>query len=325
MSSKLVFIKSIPRQTATGISEWVSETSGKRLNKTKVGRAVDRLGALYSAKVGGLANYISYNYVTDPATGAPMLDENKRPILLQTHLEQKWNKPPGYFSNQAAPRHYKGDGSDLGYYYQKAWSLQDGTTVLDLNLMDDEIGYYVFLASSLVANSESEWKAHKWPKAKYYIALENESAELRYAKTKLKARCMAALDSLTFTETQKRIILTLLDLSKAKAELSQWTVFNLLAEYIEHANPQALDKFLGFYELTKTVDGKNKLQAMWTLALAKDLGIILSKQDTWTWINPQGQQINIGERYSEAIDYLLSPKKDVELGEILDQIKAKQQ
>ncbi len=45
MSSKLVFIKSIPRQTATGVSEWVSDVSGKRLNKTKIGRAVDKLQA----------------------------------------------------------------------------------------------------------------------------------------------------------------------------------------------------------------------------------------------------------------------------------------
>lgn len=324
MSSKLVFIKSIPRQTATGISEWTSEASGKKLYKTKIGRAVDRIMALYSAKVGGLANYISYNYYTDPATGQPVLNEKKQPITLQEHLETKWNKPPGYFSNQAASRNYKGDGSDLGYYYQKAWILRDGTTVLDLNLMDDEIGYYVMLASSLVANSEQEWRSHKWPKAKYYIALENETEELRHSKNKLKARCLGTLEQMEFTDKMKRTVATLLGLVNAKSEISTFQVYNLLVDYIETNNVTNLEKYLSFVNLIKTSDGRTRLDAMWTLALAKDLGIIYSKQDTWTWITPQGQQINIGDRYAEAVDYLLSPKKETELDEILTQIKEKQ-
>jgi len=131
------------------------------MKKTKVGRSVDFLVALPSQKVGGLANYISYNYVVDPATGLTEKDERGEPILLQTYLEKKWGKPAGFFSNRLVEPNYKGDGRDLGYYYNKSWALQDGTTVLDLNKMDDEIGYYVMLASSKVANSEREWREHK--------------------------------------------------------------------------------------------------------------------------------------------------------------------
>lgn len=155
-TKKLVFIKSIPRETATKISDWVSDSSGIRIKKTKVGRATDKIMALYSSKHGGLANYISYNYYTDPITGKQVLNEKGEPMLLQEYLEKKWNKPPGYFSNAPAPKYYKGDGSDLGFYYQTSWTLQDGTTVLDMSRMDHEIGYYVMLASSLVANSEKE-------------------------------------------------------------------------------------------------------------------------------------------------------------------------
>jgi hypothetical protein len=324
MSSKLVFIKSIPRQTATGASEWSSDTSGKKLHKTKIGRAVDKIMALYSPRVGGLANYISYNYHVDPATGQPFLNEKGQPILLQEHLENKWNKPPGFFSNQAASRNYKGDGSDLGYYYQKSWTLADGTTVLDLNLMDDEIGYYVMLASSLVANSEQEWRAHKWPKAKFYIALENESAELRFSKNQLKAKCLGTLEMMEFSDKAKRTVATLLGLVNAKSEVSSFAVYNLLVDYIESNTAQNLEKYLSLYNLTKTVDGKNKLEAMWTLALAKDLGVVYAKQDVWTWVTSQGQNLVIGDRYADAVDYLLSPKKEQELEEILAQIKEKQ-
>jgi hypothetical protein len=118
--SKLVFITSIPRATASGISDWVSSASGMKMKKTKVGRSVDFLVALPSQKVGGLANYISYNYVIDPATGLTEKDEKGEPILLQTYLEKKWGKPAGFFSNRLVEPNYKGDGRDLGYYYNKS-------------------------------------------------------------------------------------------------------------------------------------------------------------------------------------------------------------
>lgn len=60
-----------------------------KLKKVKVGRAVDMLTALPSAKVGGLANYISYNYKIDPQTGKPELNSEGEPMLLQEYLEKK--------------------------------------------------------------------------------------------------------------------------------------------------------------------------------------------------------------------------------------------
>lgn len=60
MSTRIVFVHSIPRDTALKIDEWTNTTSGKRLQKTKIGNATDGLRALYSKSKGGLANYISY-------------------------------------------------------------------------------------------------------------------------------------------------------------------------------------------------------------------------------------------------------------------------
>jgi hypothetical protein len=54
-----VFIQSIPRQTATLISEW-RDPNGNSLNKTKIGNCKDKFSALYSPKVGGLLNGLSY-------------------------------------------------------------------------------------------------------------------------------------------------------------------------------------------------------------------------------------------------------------------------
>lgn len=325
--SKLVFIYSIPRNTATGISDWVSDTSGIKLKKTKVGKAKDRLPALYDDKVGGLANYISYNYYKDPVTGETVKNEKGEPMLLQEYLEKKWNQPAGYFSNQQIPKSYRGNGSDLGYYYQEVWPLNDGCTVLDLDKMHDEIGYYVMLASSRVANSEREWRDHKWPRATHYIALENESEELKYKRTQMKSKAFALLHSSDFTEVIKRKIITLMELAPARTKLTEQQVHNILSEQIEnsgYATGSSIEKINNLAQLLKTADGREKFEAMHLLREAEDFRVVVSKQDIWTFLNPKGSPITMGNRYTEAIDFIMNPKKSEEVNEIRAQIKEKQ-
>lgn len=117
--SKKVFIYSIPRSTATGISDWTNDASGKRLQKIKIGRCTDSIQALYSPKVGGLANYISYTPYLNPETGTPFLDERGEAMMLQAYLEQKWNKPKGYFNN-TPPGKYTAKDEDLTYFQRQA-------------------------------------------------------------------------------------------------------------------------------------------------------------------------------------------------------------
>lgn len=325
--SKLIFIKSIPRETATKISDWVSDSSGVKIKKTKIGRASDRLMALYSDKVGGLANYISYNYYNDPVTGQPVLNEKKEPMLLQEYLEKKWNKPQGFFSNQAASKHYRGDGSDLGYYYQTSWTLRDGTTVLDMSKMDDELGYYVMLASSKVANSERELKEHKWPKAMWYISIENESNELKYSRNQMMTKAFALLDSSDFTDSLKRKAVSILGIASSRGAIPNEQVFNFLHEYISSSSfgpGSNIEKLFNITNLLKTKDGKDKFEAMWILKQAQDHRIIWEKQDVWNWIQSNNQTIVIADRYADAVEFIVNPKKASEVEEIIKQIKEKQ-
>ena len=48
-----VFIYSKEVETATGIDQWANDTSGRRLKKTKIGRARDTVQALFSSRYGG--------------------------------------------------------------------------------------------------------------------------------------------------------------------------------------------------------------------------------------------------------------------------------
>jgi len=222
----------------------------------------------------------------------------------------------------------KGDSlkeEDFTYFQRQSWQLNDGSTVLDLNLMNDELGYYVMLASSLVANSEKEWREHKWPRAQYYIALENESEELKHKKTALKLKAFKALSDNELTIPIKRKIISILDLASTKSSLSDQQIENTLYDYIEKStflSGSNIDKFLDVINLLTTATGRETFEARYILKQALEARIIYEKQDIYTWIRPAGN-IVIGNRYSEAVDFLLNPAKSAELEEIQQQIKDK--
>jgi len=58
--SKTVFVQSVERESAVKLHEFRNDSSGKKINKSKMGDCKTTLVAMYSPKVGGLANYISY-------------------------------------------------------------------------------------------------------------------------------------------------------------------------------------------------------------------------------------------------------------------------
>lgn len=203
--------------------------------------------------------------------------------------------------------------------------MHDGCTVLDMSKMDDEMGYYVMLASYLVANSEKEWREHKWPRAIYYIALENETEAIKYKKNELRIKAIGKLADSEFTDPYKRKVVSLLGLAPSRSDLTTEQVNNLLFDYLEKSafTPGSnIDKFTEVTNLLSTPLGREQLEARWILAQALDYRIIYEKQDTYTWVRPKGA-IVIGERYIDAVDYLLNPKKTAEVEDLLSEIQIK--
>ena len=320
-----VFIQSIPRESALGINKWVDPKSGISLNKTKMSRCTDKMVALPNLKVGGLANYISYNFHMNPETGTPYKDDKGNDITLQAYLEKKWFKPEGYYSNRAWMKGDSLDESKMTYFQKKYWQLVDGTTVLDLDSEDDEMFYYVCLGSQRIANSEREWRAHKWAKATHFIAQENEGDEIKYKRNEVKSKAFAALHDPNLTDITKRKIVSLLDISSTKAHLTTEQVANLLFDYIDKSTYLAdsnINKFHNIVNLLNTPKGLDEFDAQWIIKQAIDNRIIYEKQGTYTWIRPKGSLV-IGERLPEAIDFILNPKKSVEIDELKAEIKAK--
>ncbi len=319
--TRLVFVNSIPRETATGIHDWVNTSSGLKMQKVKIGRCTDKIRALYSMKQGGLANYISYTPWIE--NGVPVVEEGKQ-LTLQTKLERKWGKPEGYFTNQAATR---GDVNENNrtYFQRMSWPLNDGSTVLDLSTMDGEMGYYVLLGSSRVANSEKEWRSHLWPKAEWYIALENESDQIKYQKNSIKVKAFAALENPEFTDTYKRKFAMLLSLIDTRTVVTNEQLNNILFEYIDKSSfvpGSNIDKFNELNTLLNTATGREEFEARFILKQAIDTRLVYEKQGTYTWVRSQGQ-IVLGDRYRDAVSFILNPKKADEVEELIEAIKIK--
>ena len=319
-----IFIHSIPRKTATGISDWTNDTSGKSLKKVKIGRCKDTYACLYSSKVGGLKNYISYTPWLDDE-GQQKKDSNGTLLFLQDKYEQEYGLPKGHLHNRPRQKTDSKNNVAPSYFQQLTLRLNDGGTVLDLNNFDDLMRYYLALESKYVANSEREYRDNKFPYATHYIAHINESDEIKYKKVRKKSEAFAALHNTAMTVPIKRKIVSILEMSSAALYLSEEQVHNLLFDYIDKSTTSPgsnVDKFMGLYNLLKTKTGKERFEAKAFLKEALDTRIIYEKQGTYTWPRPEGE-IVIGEKYDEAIEFILNPKKQTLVEDMEEQIKSK--
>jgi len=324
MISKKVFIHSIPRESAYNIHEWTNDSSGKKINKNKIGNLINtKYPVFFSSKVGGYATGLYKPWLEN---GAQKKDKAGNPLTLQHYYEQKHGKPTGYYSNIVSdPRGENFDESKKSYFDRFFMTMNDGTTVLDLDNPDDEIRYEVILESPFFANSEKEWRTYKWPKAQFYIALENESDEIKYQKSVAKSGAIAELHASDLTLPYKRQVIVILNISNARTILQEAQVHNLLMDYIEASTGTVgsnIDKFKELTNLIKTPKGRIELEARYLLQEAQDFNVIREKQGSYIWVRPTGT-ITIGETYTEAIDFILNPKKAILIDELKDEIKIK--
>lgn len=285
---------------------------------------MDTIQALYSPKYGGLANGLSYKPWIE--NGEPKVDpDTGKKLTLQDKMERKWNLEEGYLTNRPWRRGDSMRTEEMPYFQKASWKLNDGSTVLDLSNFDDEMFYYVCLDSKFVANSEREWREHKWPKATHYIALENEAEELKHQKNKIKSQAFANLHASSMTSTVKRQMADILELCSSRISLFEEQVDNLLFDYIDKSNfteGSNIDKFNELFSLQQTATGREDFTARHLLKKAMDYRVVYEKQGGYVWNKASGP-ITLGETYSEAVEFILNPKKQSLVEELEEEIKAK--
>jgi hypothetical protein len=315
-----IYIRTIPRDTASKISEFRNINSrgatGRKMNKTKISeKCKDGLQALFSSKVGGLKTGL-YKKTTD---------EDGKEITLQEWAEDNWGLAPGFLTNRPIRRGDSFRPEDMTYFQKKSWKLNDGTTVLDLDKLDDWCFYQVCMESKFVANSEKEWKQHKWPKSTHYIALENESEELKYKKAYKRSSAMAKLHDEEFTLPWKRKFVVLLGLSSSRGVLTEEQVNNLLYDMIMEDKSLSsgishIEEFERMFKALKSPDKRERLEREYLLAELEDYYVVVEKAGTYKW---KSQGLEIGFTKSEAIDYLCHPKKQGKIEELEKELKLK--
>ena len=330
IESTKVIIKTIPRETATKVSEFRNNTSGKKMNRTKLGRCKDTIRATYSSKTGALltgldeiVNNPYYKSERDLPNEFQYLKTLER-CSLQELMEVKHQRHKGYYTNRAW---VPGDGykdDKLTFFQKFKHSLNDRTTVLDLSNPLEEIAYYMLKANPKVAESNKPEDKVKKPKADFYISDKNESIQEKYVKKKIFNDATTKLNDPKFTTSYQKKVAKALGLIRGDGtEMADEQVYLILDTYLEEglkAKEEYLGKFLEVYKLTQSAEGRNELEATVLLEDLIQYRIISDSKGTYTWI---AKQIIIGQRKVEAIDFLLDPKKQPERDELERQLKAK--
>lgn len=336
---KKVFLKTIPRETATKISDYRNE-SGERvakLNKTKMGRCKTKLDCPYSSKtrrnITGLDIPYDIDGVKNPYKNKTNLPQefvylkDKEQISLQEYMEVKHGVRKDYYTSRAAKGrdNFNTKGADRPFFWDFTYAMNDGTTMLDMDDRNEELAYYMFKSPEYkkVANSEQEWRQHKYPYAQFYISYENEGEELKFESKKRLNRAVAILEGeqLQDVETMKKFV-KILKLAKDISTVTQG--YNLIDTLIKTDKStgavSGLNRFLELAKLLDTAEGRERLTAKAELADYINHWIITEKAGTYTWVSKA--QV-IANREEEAIDFLVNPGKDIERSELELSLKSK--
>ncbi len=319
MSTKIFIVSIEKRNDNNGSINWTDPRTNKKLNKTKLTRDVGTIiCAAHSAKHGG---YLTGLYKPWLENGKQKM-ENGRYLTLQDYYEKKHNRPAGYYHNKMTDPMMNNIGKTEPSFFESKEStltLWDGTSVLDLIQPEHEIIYEYLLEHPLIANSEKEYLDHKWPKALFYIKGVNETDEIKFSRTIQLTQAIAKLHDSDFTLPLKRQVIAILDIANTRTELTEEMIHNLLFEYINAPKSGLVSNIERFIELVNKIKdpkGKAELEARYFLKKLLDYRVVYEKQGSYTWIRPTGAVI-LGETYTEAIDFILNPKK----ASIIDELK----
>lgn len=324
-----VIIKSIPRVTATKVSEFRNDSSGKKLNRTKLGRCKDKIRALYSEKTGRLLTGLS-EYINNPYFGKTdlpqefMYAKEKEQITRQEALEIKHGKPKGYYTDKPWTTTDGMKEENLTFFQKFKIAMNDGSTILDLTIPADEIAYYMLKASPFVAASMKQEDRIRKPKAEYYISDKNESIQEKYTKKQMYNDLIKKFGDNKFTPAYQRKVAKALGLLKGEtSSMMDEAVYLLLDQYLEEGlklKDENLTEFSNAIKLTESAEGREELDAICLLDDLVNYRIVNENRGTFTWT---AKRIDLGQRKSDAIDFLLDPKKQPERDELEKQLKAK--
>lgn len=329
---KKIFVKTIPRETATKVHEFRNVdkygAEGEKMNKTKVSdNCKTALSPLYNRKLGAL-NTGLHVYIENPWTNEELSEippefkdvASQDKILLQHALEIKHGRPKGYYTNKAWTNKDKFDPDQITFFQDFKYKMNDGTTVLDMSNPIDELAYYFFLATKYVANSEKSWRNKEFPHALFYIAVESESDDIKYQKRERRDKAISRLQSEEMDSETRKKFAKILQLAKNPTAKQS---YNLLSDFIETAKDEpanSIDRFNELYDLLVDPAGRTEFEARYFLQDLLDNWVVTEKQGSYFW---PAKGLEIGSRYKEAVEFLMNPNKQEEQDQLREALEAK--
>jgi len=322
-----VFVYTVPRKTATKISEVTNGKTTNRLNQTKITRGCrDSFAVLPSASRGGFLSTGLNNYVDNPfkdGVGLPAGFDSLRgrdKVKEQHLVEIKFNLPFNFLTDEPYNRNNLSKDYVPSFYQTFKYSLNDGLTIFDTDKRDEYLAYRAMLVSKKFAPSKKDLDAGRYPDAMYYIGKENETEDIKYNKKQRLNSAIAKLSDSDFDPEMQKKMIKVLNLSKGN--LTNTQAYNLLDTYISDTTPgkDNITEFEKMFTLLKTPDGRAEFEARFLLQELQDSWIVSEYQGTYTW---NAKKITLGQRKEDAIRFLLNPEKQDEVKELKRQLSAK--
>ena len=339
--SRIVTIESNPNKSpllgykrVTKTADGQSTTEEER-NLTRAPGTKDTFAVRPSRRLGGYLNTGLLHEVENDYKGQKgyrsaqwkeILEKPDR-VSLQTLLEYKHGKEPGFYTNviDLNPNiSYKGREKEINYFQNKisTINLNDGTTKLDLSKPIEEVLYYNMKAADRIANSYAEMDSSH----DYYLSSKDETAKTKQTAKRINNSALGSLEKL-FESKDGTIsnFCKVLEGNIAKTNLSEAQAYNELDAYIRHNLSQAKKFNTAYSDMEKDVIKFNLKVKIWDYI---DSNIIRKIRNEYIWEVPRDEEGNTKEpikwdRYSDLLDYLSNAKYQAEQELLEKQFKAK--
>lgn len=287
----------------------------------------DRIGHLRT----GLNKVVKNPYSDESSYRTPewktILQGNDQ-ITLQTLLEYKHGKQPGFYSDEIDLRAFEKKEPKFNFFQSEEAYLnfEDGGTVIDTDKQIEEVLYYSILEDPGIANSFNELTdSHD-----FYIASEESEQQRKTEGKKKRNAAISKLESIadTSSELVVQFAKVLNQPPTRKITLTSSQAYEAINNKLEEGSPDFIREFMGAYSLWESPSTRERFMAEVTISDGLDLNIFWIRGNSYFWQPPRDESDREQlpkefARRSELIEFLTEKKYQVEQDQIEDQIKFK--
>lgn len=250
--------------------------------------------------------------------------DKKQKISKQEYFEIKMNKPAGFLTSESRPLFENKIGKGLTYLQRFFKSFYE-TTVLDLDIVEEELTYYLLLQShpDKCANSEED----KTPFSRAYISQVNEDEVKVGKRNEIIENAVYKLVKLKNEQSESiiRKFATILEIIKGDVAFEK--VKNSLSDFINQKTNKQLEKiekFNNLFKLLEDAKGLETFEAKFLLQYSINNRVISDYQGKYIWSSKKGTNLELlGRSYQEALSWLLDIDNRNYREELEDELKAK--